>query len=478
MKAPFMWISRLVFPPRASTQTWMFLTFALFVGMAVAGVALYVFFIVGSQIKDAARDTHIAQAEQIASFIEDAAYDAERTALVESISDITGLHILVARRGEILWSKRPEAFVSTGDFMRREDVLALAPGGGYFVSERTENGSRVTFAAVHREESGFVIGIEQTERAFHTVGRNMQRMLVLGLIMVFLMALLGSWVAADKVTKPLLAIRKSAKEISDGKLDRVITVDTRSAEIQDLASSLRRMSKSFRKKILALERLTELQKEFIGSISHEVRNPIFSVSGYLEALADPRLPEELRRRYAAKALKNLHRLGNLFHDLIELARLESEDDIIKREAFDLADLANEVGDMLCPKAEEKGLDFTYDGPVTPVLADRNRIQQVLVNLCMNGIRYSDSGSVRCTYERGPEKVRIDVVDSGRGIGKDHLDRIFERFYVVDANRTRKSGGTGLGLSIVKQILQAHGESIHVESTQGHGSTFWFELPAA
>jgi signal transduction histidine kinase len=101
---------------------------------------------------------------------------------------------------------------------------------------------------------------------------------------------------------------------------------------------------------------------------------------------------------------------------------------------------------------------------------------VLVNLIENAIAYSDEGTVRCRFRRRLDKVRIEVVDNGRGIPEDHLDRIFERFYRIDPDRSRKSGGTGLGLSIVKQILQAHGEPIHAESTLGRGTRFWFELP--
>ena len=111
-----------------------------------------------------------------------------------------------------------------------------------------------------------------------------------------------------------------------------------------------------------------------------------------------------------------------------------------------------------------------------VRADRNRIRQVFINLIENAIAYSDEGTVRCRFRRRLDKIRIEVVDTGRGIGEDHLGRIFERFYRVDPDRSRKSGGTGLGLSIVKQILQAHGETIRVESTLGRGTRFWFELP--
>jgi signal transduction histidine kinase len=134
--------------------------------------------------------------------------------------------------------------------------------------------------------------------------------------------------------------------------------------------------------------------------------------------------------------------------------------------------------MLRPKAEEKDLDLQADIPRFFVSADRSRIRQVLVNLIENAIAYTNSGSVRCRVQRRAEKIRIQVVDTGQGIDEDHLERIFERFYRVDEDRARDSGGTGLGLSIVQQIIHAHGEEIHVESTKGRGTRFWFELPYA
>jgi signal transduction histidine kinase len=152
--------------------------------------------------------------------------------------------------------------------------------------------------------------------------------------------------------------------------------------------------------------------------------------------------------------------------------------MIRTETFDLGDLVGEVLDMLRPKAERKGLALEGDLPAFEVRADPSRIRQVLVNLLDNAVAYTDAGTVRCRLHRRLDKVRVEVADTGKGISEEHLERIFERFYRVDPDRSRKSGGTGLGLSIVKQIIQAHGEQIHVESAPGEGTRFWFELPYA
>ena len=476
MKRWLTWLWHLIFPPRASTQTWMFLTFALFVGLAVVGVGGYVFTILGVQIQEAERKTLVDQATDIALRIEAAPSDSIRGQIVADVSKLLDLHITVVQGDQVRWQRRPVEFVSAGPLVQSAEVQALEAGEEYYARARNPNGERVVFVALSRLDPGYTIGIEQPEPPLLAMVRSVQVTLVLGMIMALLMALVGSWIAADKVTKPLQAIRRSAQQVTQGELDEPIQVDTRSAEIQDLAKNLDRMSESFREKIDELERLTRLQSEFIGNVSHEVRNPIFATSGYLEALGSPRLDDERRKRYAEKGLQNLQRLASLFNDLIEIARLEYREDIIKARVFDLAALIEEAAEMLRPKAEEKGLQLNVANSPTMVRADRNRIRQVFVNLIDNAIAYSEEGTIRCRFRRRLDKIRVEVVDTGRGIGEEHLERIFERFYRVDTGRSRKAGGTGLGLSIVKQILQAHGEPIHVESTLGRGTRFWFELP--
>lgn len=461
-----------IFPPRASTQTWMFLTFVLFVGMAVIGVGFYVTFILRVQIQEAQQQTLVQQAERIALLVEEAD-DAGDASLVHELSRLTSLQVRISGPTGII----ENTLLQNDSLLNQAEVKVFQEGRVRFASARDANDEPVVLISLERN-SGITVVVGQPEPILFAVVRSMQVTLVLGMIMALLLALIGSWIASDRVTRPLQAIRNSARNITEGELDKTIRVDTRSAEIQDLAKNLNRMSDSFREKIDELERLTNLQSEFIGNVSHEVRNPIFAISGYLEALGSSKLSDDMRRRYAEKGLLNLQRLQNLFNDLIEIARLEVREDLIKASVFDLEELAEEVAEMLRPKAHNKGLNLIIENPHFMVEADRNRIRQVLINLIDNAIAYSDEGTIRCRFRRRLDKVRIEVVDNGRGIGGDHLERIFERFYRVDPDRSRKSGGTGLGLSIVKQILQAHGEPIHVESTMGRGTRFWFDLPYA
>ena len=307
--------------------------------------------------------------------------------------------------------------------------------------------------------------------------RRVQAVLALGMALALLLALFGAWLAARQVTRPLVAITRSAQRINEGDLDGRIAVKTRAAEFQELSRSLNQMAGRFRADIHELQRMQRVQNEFIGNVSHEVKNPIFACFGYIEALGSE-LPPEQRMLYSQKGLVNLQRLNNLFSDLIEIAKLEYREDLLRPQRFNLQSLIDEVGDMLMSRAAEKGLTLTVENPPLEVVADRNRIRQVITNLIDNAIAYSEEGSVQCRMRRHLDFARVEVIDTGRGIPEEHLDRIFERFYRVDTARSRKMGGTGLGLAIVRQILEAHGGTIHVESTKGRGTRFWFDLPLA
>ncbi len=453
----------------------MVLTFALFVGVAVVGVALYAVLVLRGEMRTAMHQTLRDQAERVAEQVERA--DAPRRgALVENLTALTTLRVTVATPDTV--HRAGPSSASTDSLIERALLRRDAAETVHYAEASTPDDELLFSAVLYRPAADLAVQVTQPAPPLYHLVQRSQIVLILGMVLTLILALLGSFVATYQVTTPLQRIRETARRVADGQFAGKIRVDSRAAEFQDLADSLNRAGAAIREKIDELERLTRLQSEFIGNVSHEVRNPIFAISGYLEALGTPGLGDKQRKSYAEKALTNLERLQNLFNDLIDIARLEYREDLINRSTFDLKDLVDEVAEMLRPKAEKKDLDLQADVPRFHVHADRSRIRQVLVNLIDNAIAYTPSGSVRCRVQRRAEKVRVQIVDTGQGIDEDHLERIFDRFYRVDEDRARDSGGTGLGLSIVQQIIHAHGEEIHVESTKGRGTRFWFELPYA
>ena len=417
-----------VLPRRASTQTWMFLTFAFFVGTAVLVVGLYARLVLHGQSETAARRELREHALYIGTAIAKAnSYDdAWRT--VQDISDILDMRVVAITGDSVYLDVRGENFIPYFNLPPElEGSLDVQEGRMRVFQHETPDGDPLLICVVNQPLTGYTIQLYVPEPPLYTLARHMQIALVVGMIAALMLAMFGSWVAARRVIKPLRAINERARKITDDRLDQKIFVDSRAAEFQDLAASLNRMSGLFRNKIDDLERLANLQSEFIGNVSHEVRNPIFAVSGYLEALATPVLKPEQQKRYAEKALSNLERLSNLFNDLIEIARLEYREDMIRPEEFNLAQLSREVEEVLLTKAERKGLALEIEHTEAIVYADRDRIRQVLVNLIENAIVYTDDGTVQFRYRRRQDKIRCEIVDTGKGIPEKDLERIFERF---------------------------------------------------
>ena len=478
----FSGLRELFLPRRASTQTWMILTFGLFVGGAVVLVGLYSSFSLQRQVREATRETLREQATRFAVQLEASPDQTSMLALAGQIALLAHVDISLATPERVLADWEASGSGPTGEatpFFSRPEVRAALDGPdrvGY-AERASASGDARLYVALYRPQAQLLVRLGEPVPPLLRTVRRVQAVLALGMALALLLALVGAWIAARQVTKPLVAITRSAQRINEGDLDGRIAVRTRAAEFQELSRSLNQMAGRFRADIHELQRMQRVQNEFIGNVSHEVKNPIFAVFGYLEALGSD-LPAEQRAHYAQKGLVNLQRLNNLFSDLIEIAKLEYREDLLRQQRFDLQGLIEEVGEMLVPRAAEKGLALTFENAALEVVADRNRIRQVLTNLIDNAIAYSEEGSVQCRMRRHLDRARVEVIDTGRGIPEEHLDRIFERFYRVDTARSRKMGGTGLGLAIVRQILDAHGGTIQVESTRGRGTRFWFDLPLA
>ncbi len=233
--------------------------------------------------------------------------------------------------------------------------------------------------------------------------------------------------------------------------------------------------------VSAAERLERMRREFVADVSHELRTPLTILRGYSEALLDGTAGEAEKNRYLKMIRSEIERLNRLITDLLDLSRLQARGLELHKTAFNLQKLALELRRSLQSSFGEKGvaLDVRVD-PEIEVWGDEDRIMQVLLNLVENALRYSEKGGevgLSSCLKEG-QKVRISVCDGGPGVAGGDLPHIWERFYRVDRSRDRKLGGTGLGLAIVKEIIEAHGESVAVQSIPGEGSTFSFTLPLA
>jgi two-component system phosphate regulon sensor histidine kinase PhoR len=232
-----------------------------------------------------------------------------------------------------------------------------------------------------------------------------------------------------------------------------------------------------------LKKMAAYRQEFLADISHELKTPIFAAQGYVHTLLDGAIEDpQVKMRFLKKAAKSLDGLDVLVQDLITLSRLETGEIKMDVQSVSIYELALEVFEQLEDKARRKKVKLSFGSGVYKdilVNADYHRIFQVLSNLVLNGISYTDeNGRVVIDFVPTREHVTIHVKDNGRGIPSEHLDRIFQRFYRVEKSRTKTTGrgGTGLGLAIVKHILEQHGSQIRVKSVPHKGSDFYFDLP--
>lgn len=235
--------------------------------------------------------------------------------------------------------------------------------------------------------------------------------------------------------------------------------------------------------ITDLKRLERVRKDFVANVSHELRTPVAVIKGYAETLLAG--PGEASPEQTARFLDIIHRhterLAELIADLLTLSELEAGGMALELAPLSIEGTVRHVANLLEQKARDKGITIAYEGidDLPLVLADRRRVEQVLINLLDNAIKYTPGkGAITVSAADAGEMLRIAVTDTGIGIPPKDLPRLFERFYRADAARSREQGGTGLGLSIVKHIVQLHGGTVAVESTPGKGSSFSFTLKKA
>ena len=228
-------------------------------------------------------------------------------------------------------------------------------------------------------------------------------------------------------------------------------------------------------------KLDRQRKEFVANVSHELRTPLTTIKSYLESLEDGAIGDpELASRFLRVTLQEAERMNRLINDLLLLSRLDAKETRFHKQAVDLREMLEEVADRFSIPCEKKGirLALQVSGPLPRVYVDRDQIDQVLDNLLSNAVKFTpEGGAITIRARRQKDGMaEVSVSDTGIGIPKKDLGRIFERFYRVDKARSRQMGGTGLGLSIAREIVLAHGGDIGIDSVYRRGTTVTFTLP--
>jgi len=253
--------------------------------------------------------------------------------------------------------------------------------------------------------------------------------------------------------------------------------------IQEVNRMVINYAKNRSKEIKKLRRMEKYRKEFLGNVSHELKTPIFNIQGYILTLLDGGLEDpEINREYLERTEMSINRMVSIIEDLESITKLETGELELEWADFDIVQLVKYVYGLQDSIRTKFNIDLTfdhsYDKPIM-VSGDKKRITEVLNNLILNSIFYGNKGGkTTVSFAEMGENILIDVTDDGLGLEEDEIPRIFERFYRTDKSRSRDRGGTGLGLSIVKHIIEAHNQTITVQSEPGRGSSFSFTLNKA
>jgi two-component system, OmpR family, phosphate regulon sensor histidine kinase PhoR len=313
---------------------------------------------------------------------------------------------------------------------------------------------------------------------FFFAGLRLYWILALFFLILFAIAFLSLRAGVENYV--LRLIKNVYKEVS--LLEGIrFTGNSVSNDLESLTSDIEKFARGKKIEIETLKIREEYRKDFLGNVAHEMKTPLFTIQGYILTLLDGAMEDKkIRKKYLDRANKAVERLLYIVKDLDTITKLESGTQQVTKHPIDIIALIRSVFEMLEMKAEKKNISLIFDRPYLKeitVLADHEKIEQVLINLIENSIKYGHTnGTTEVSVEDlVKDKVIVRVTDNGDGISREHLPRLFERFYRVDKSGSRKEGGSGLGLSIVKHIVEAHGERIYVESEPDVGSEFSFTL---
>ena len=299
--------------------------------------------------------------------------------------------------------------------------------------------------------------------------------LIMASLWVFLAALIAVYFVTERITSPLKNMSRAAKCFAAGRFD--IRVDeSGDDEVAELAAAFNAMAESLR-------RADEMRSSFLANVSHDLKTPMTTISGFIDAILVGAIPPEQQTEYLERIKNEVLRLSRLVRQLLDISRVQAGERKFEFTDFDICEMARQILLSFEQKIDEKRLEvgFDCDDFNMTVNADKDAIYQILYNICDNAVKFSrEKGELKISVKQREQdkKIIVSVFNQGVGIPAEDIPFVFERFYKSDKSRGLDKTGVGLGLFISKTIINAHGEEIHAESEQGENCRFWFTLKPA
>lgn len=297
--------------------------------------------------------------------------------------------------------------------------------------------------------------------------------MVLASLWVFLAALIGVYFLTERIIGPIKDMSRAAKSYARGKFDVRIPVRG-DDEISELATAFNHMA-------TGLESLENMRSSFLANVSHDLKTPMTTISGFIDNILSGAIPPERQNEYLERIKNEVLRLSRLVRQLLDLSRIQAGDRKFEFVTFDICEVARQIVLSFEQKIDDKKLqvEFNCDSDRMKVVADKDAIHQILYNICDNAVKFSREGGIyKIDITLKDKKIHVSVYNEGQGISKEDLPFIFERFYKSDKSRGLDKTGVGLGLYITKTIIDAHGESIWAESELDEFCKFEFTLHPA
>jgi heavy metal sensor kinase len=442
----------------------------LLAAFAIFGYATYSYLerLLQSRIDDSLKH----EVEWLSKFIETETKGRVLTLRAKEIRGDIDLHFQFIPRNHYVLVKtnKGEIFYQSGNLADKPLYTGdVSKGKIYFVSVENFAEEKVRIAAINTGTFTAQVAYPESE-IFEPLDHIKSIFLVLAPIFV-LFTFAGGWILSGGILRPIKEISSTAERISASNLNQRIPVSGVDDELSRLIKTINTMMDR-------LEAAFDQMKQFSMDIAHELKTPLTIIKGEAELAIEQTLTTDEYKRLVANILEEITRISHIIDDLLTLAKAEAKQITIKQEPVELLGIVEDIYEDALILAVNKNISVQYaEKESATVFGDNLRLQQLFRNLLVNAIKFTpQNGVISLSLKKVNDFVDISIQDSGIGIPKESLEKIFHRFYRVDEARSRSKGGSGLGLAISKWITEAHGGSIKVESAVGEGSIFTVSLP--
>jgi len=328
-------------------------------------------------------------------------------------------------------------------------------------------------------DESFVVYIIDNKQTVQSLNTEIFTLILEAVLIGFAISVAISLIISKTLLSPIQGMTKAAEAMADGDFSRKIRVES-ADEIGILAKTFNDMAKQIETMLEELKKAEKLRREFVANVSHELRTPLTSIRTYAETMSENQgLPQETEEEFLRVIINESDRMTKIVQDLLELSRFDSGHSKMTVEEFSIEQSLRDVHAAIALEARKRDhvLNLELEWKLPPIVGDRARIEQVLMNIVSNALKYTpDSGTIDIYSGSSDGNVWVRVEDNGIGIPEEDLERVFDRFYRVEKARSREAGGTGLGLSIAKEIVTRHGGDLKIESTHGVGTSVTLTLP--